>query len=452
MLFLFMATIGAEEGATQQKPPALLLVSFDGFRADYLQRFPMPNLELLYSQGVLVEELTNAFITKTFPNHYTLVTGLYVESHGILASSMYDPVTKKHFNNVNDTDPMWWRKAEPIWLTALDYGHKTATAMWPGSDVRIRNRTATHYFSYNRRVTFRQRLQNVTSWLLGEGEEEGVTFAALYWEEPDRAGHIFGPDNTTAMAKALKEVDDNVGLLVSELKRTGLWGRVNVIITSDHGMAQCSAERLIRLDRCLHPDSYAVVDLTPVAAIVPLIDPHAVHALLSQCHPHMTAYLKEDIPDWLHYKNNEFIQQILLVADEGWTIVQRGDKPKFLGDHGYNNSLPSMHPFMAATGPSFRVGLRTTGLRSVDLYPLMCHLLAITPRPHNGSIAAVQCLLAAEVCSRRPHVATLTVGLFLLLAVAGVVLFQLLRERRRSSVHFYRSLQAQDSDGALLIT
>lgn len=91
-----------------------------------------------------------------------------------------------------------------------------------------------------------------------------------------------------------------------------------------------------------------------------------------------------------------------------------------VGDHGYYNSLPSMHPFMAATGPSFRVGLRTSSLRSVDLYPLMCHLLAIPPRPHNGSMAEAKCLLAAEVCSRRPQVASLVVGLFLLLAVAGV--------------------------------
>lgn len=98
------------------------------------------------------------------------MTGLYAESHGILASYMYDPVTQKHFTSMNDTDPIWWKKAEPIWLTALDYGYKTAAAMWPGSDVQIRNRTATHYFHYDSHVTFKQRVQNVTSWILGEGQ------------------------------------------------------------------------------------------------------------------------------------------------------------------------------------------------------------------------------------------------------------------------------------------
>lgn len=103
------------------------------------------------------------------------VTGLYAESHGILSSNMYDPVSNKHFSNINDTDPMWWNGAEPIWLTALDSGYKTAIAMWPGSDVIIRNRTATHFLPYNYGVTFQQRLGNVTKWMLGEGKVEKST-------------------------------------------------------------------------------------------------------------------------------------------------------------------------------------------------------------------------------------------------------------------------------------
>ncbi|KAF6733352.1 Bis(5'-adenosyl)-triphosphatase enpp4 [Oryzias melastigma] len=113
------ASCAAVSAAEEDAVPPLLLVSFDGFRADYLNRFPMQNLKHLYSEGVLVEELTNVFITKTFPNHYSLVTGLFAESHGILASNMYDPVTHKHFNIRNDSDPLWWSEAEPLWLTAL---------------------------------------------------------------------------------------------------------------------------------------------------------------------------------------------------------------------------------------------------------------------------------------------------------------------------------------------
>lgn len=444
-LLCSVRALAAENDTAQQGPPPLLLVSFDGFRADYLKRFPMPNLKRLYGEGVLVEQLTNVFITKTFPNHYSLVTGLYAESHGILASNMYDPVSKKHFHAGNDTDPMWWNKTQPLWVTALDSGYKTAAMMWPGSEVTIRNHTATHFFHYNPDVTFQQRLGNVTNWIRGDGKERGVMFAALYWEEPDRSGHLYGPDNTTAMGKALKEVDDNVGLLVSELKQAGLWGHINVLVTSDHGMAQCSADRLIRLDDCLHPDNYTLVDLTPVAALIPKGDTETVFNLLNKCHAHMTAYMKKAIPDRLHYRNNKLIQQIILVADEGWTIVQRGNKLPRLGDHGYDNSLPSMHPFLAATGPSFRKNYQIRSLQSVDVYPLMCHLLSVPPQPNNGTLTEARCLLANETCWDVPLMVGLVVGVLLLLSTI-TVLFRLLSHRRPSGPRPFQRLQVDDDD------
>ncbi|XP_029543819.1 bis(5'-adenosyl)-triphosphatase enpp4 isoform X1 [Oncorhynchus nerka] len=456
LYFLFtFASLAASEGQTRSgkrcdagvaAPIPVLLVSFDGFRADYLQRFTLPNLKLLYSQGVLVEQLTNVFITKTFPNHYSLVTGLYAESHGVIASNMYDHVTHKHFTIFNDTDPFWWNEAEPLWVTALDCGYKTGVAMWPGSDLPIRNRTATHFMPYNPSVTFSQRLANVTDWLTGgQGKgEEPVSFAALYWEEPDRTGHMYGPDNTTHIGQALKEVDDNVGLLMSELMRAGLWGHVNVIITSDHGMAQCSTDRIIRLDDCLHPDNYSVVDLTPIAAIIPNRDPKAVFSLLSGCHTHMTAYLKKDIPDRLHYRNNDRIQPIILVADEGWTIVQRGGLPR-LGDHGYDNTLPSMHPFLVAVGPGFLPGYRLPLLQSVDVYPIMCQLLGVPPAPNNGSLSQARCFLAGEDCVDIPLVVGLVVGVLLVLTTL-TGLFKLWRPRRQSSSRPFQRLSIQDDD------
>ncbi|XP_035006250.2 bis(5'-adenosyl)-triphosphatase enpp4 [Hippoglossus stenolepis] len=432
----------------QQGPLPLLMVSFDGFRADYLQRFPMPNLKLLYSQGVLVEQLTNVFITKTFPNHYTLVTGLYAESHGIVASNMYDPVSHKHFHAGQDQDPMWWSKAQPLWITALDSGYKTAAMMWPGSDVLISSRTPTHFLPYDFNVTFRQRIGNVTKWLLGNEKEPGVKFAALYWEEPDRSGHKYGPENTAVMTKVLKEVDDNIGLLVSKLKYNGLWGRINVIITSDHGMAQLSTERLIRLDDCIHPDDYTLVDSSPVAALIPHKDPKTLFTLLRTCHAHMTAYLKSDIPDRLHYRNNERIQPIILVADEGWSIVQRGNTLSRMGDHGYDNTLPSMHPFMAAAGPSFREGYRISNLKSVDIYPLMCHLLSVPPQPNNGSLSQARCLLAAEACGDLTLVISLVLGILLVLATI-ILLFRWRRNYRQSRSQPFQRLQVDDDEEPL---
>eukprot|EP00066_Takifugu_rubripes_P015209 XP_011604475.1 PREDICTED: bis(5'-adenosyl)-triphosphatase enpp4-like isoform X1 [Takifugu rubripes] len=446
LLGLLTAAVTARYDASQGTlPPPLLLVSFDGFRADYLKKFPMINLKRFYSQGVLVEELNNIFITKTFPNHYTLVTGLYAESHGIVSSDMYDPLSRKHFTLVNDTDPMWWSQAEPLWVTAQRYGYKTATAMWPGSDAI--NRTGTYFLPYNQHTTFKERLGSLIKWIEGNDEEEGVMFAALYWEEPDMSGHKFGPDNTTAMSSALKEVDDSIGLLMSELEQTGLWGRINVVITSDHGMAQCSPDRVIRLDDCLHPDNYTALDLSPVASIIPLTDPEAVYALLKKCHPRMVAYLKKDIPARLHYKNNNRIQPILLIADEGWTIIQRGNKIQKLGDHGYDNLLPSMHPFMAASGPSFRQSYKMKTLQSVDLYPLMCYLLQIPAQPNNGTLSNAKCLLVTAVSGEGILAVSLVVGMILFI-VTVAVLFRYMRGRRH--LRSFQRLQMSDDIAPLL--
>lgn len=444
--FLFVVqAVTADAEAGQADPPPLLLVSFDGFRADYLKRFPMPNLKKLYTQGVLVEQMTNVFITKTFPNHYSLVTGLYAESHGIIASNMYDPNTKKHFHPSN-TDPSWWNEAEPLWITALEAGYKTAAMMWPGSEVLIHNHTATHFLPYNPHMTFRERLGNVTRWMTGSGKEEGVKFAALYWEEPDFSGHLYGPENKTMMSQVLKEVDDDIGLLMSELKAADLWGRVNVIVTSDHGMAQCYPNQIIALDDCLGRDNYTLVDFNPVAALIPKEDKAAVFNFLQKCHPHMTAYLKESIPERLHYQNNDRIQPIILIADEGWTIVQNGTVLPRLGQHGYDNSLPSMHPFLAAVGPGFRQGVRLSSIQTVDVYPLMCRLLSISCRPNNGTLSHTRCMVAGERCWDVPLVVGLVVGVLLVLSTI-TVLFRCMGWRRRPpSVHDFQRLNADDSD------
>lgn len=428
----------ANNKSSSETPP-LLLVSFDGFRADYLNKYSFPNLEKFFSDGVLVHELTNVFTTKTFPNHYSLVTGLYAESHGMLASIMYDPVAKKHFSIKNDSDPFWWDEATPIWVSVEESGYHAASAMWPGSDVNIQNLTLKYTFKYDSRVSFKERLGNITQWMT---TDKSLKFASLYWEEPDFSGHTYGPDNMTEMARVLKEVDGHVGYLMEELDRMELWGKINVIITSDHGMAQCSEERIIRLDDCVSPSSYTLVDLTPVAAIIPLEDITTVYNNLSSCHVHLKAYMKNDVPDRLHYKNNERIQPIILVADEGWTIVKNGRLPR-LGDHGYDNTLPSMHPFLAAHGPAFRKGYKMSSFNSVDLYPLMCHLIGIPPKANNGSFAHVRCTLVNEQCGELALAVGLVMGVLIILTTF-TCLFKLMKNRNVSSPRPFARLELDD--------
>lgn len=448
VILLFSGLITACRGnSSYSLPPKLLLVSFDGFRADYLQNYEFPHLQNFIKEGVLVEHVKNVFITKTFPNHYSIVTGLYEESHGIVANSMYDVITKKYFSDSNDRDPFWWNEAVPIWVTnELQENRSSAAAMWPGTDIPIHNTTPSYFMNYSSSVSFEERLNNITLWL--SNSNPPVTFAALYWEEPDASGHKYGPEDKVNMRRVLKEIDDLIGDLVHKLKILGLWENLNVIITSDHGMTQCSKERLINLDLCLNRSDYTLIDLTPVAAILPKINKTEVYNKLKNCSSHMNVYLKEDIPARFHYQHNDRIQPIILVAEEGWTIVLNNSSLK-LGDHGYDNSLSSMHPFLAAHGPAFHKGYKQCTIDSVDIYPMMCHILGLKPHPNNGTFGHIQCLLIDQWCIRLPEAIGIVFGVLLILTTL-TCLFIIMQNRLSAPQPFSR-LQLQEDDDDPLI-
>ncbi|XP_056419891.1 bis(5'-adenosyl)-triphosphatase enpp4-like [Hyla sarda] len=427
----------------------LILVSFDGFRADYLLNHSFPNLEEFISDGVLVKDVENVFITKTFPNHYSIVTGLYAESHGIVANAMYDKDTNLTFR-VTDisskTNPVWWNEATPIWVTNQRAGQKSGSAMWPGSDVTIQNITNHNFLPYNSNVPFEERVNNITSWFTRT--DDPINFATLYFEEPDKSGHIYGPENKN-MTDTLNNVDKNIGYLVAKLKESKLWDTVNVIITSDHGMAQCSEDRVIVLDGCIGRGNYTLVDSTPVAAVLPLQDTKLVYNLLKNCSDHMTVYLKEDIPERYHYKHNKRIQPIIMVADEGWSIVQNASSNVSLGNHGYDNSLRSMHPFLAAHGPAFHKGIKISKINTVDIYPMMCHILGLKAEPNNGTLSSTKCLLADQWCIHVPEAIGIVLGGILVLATISCVIIMLLKQKMPIPRQFTR-LQFQDDDDPLI--
>ncbi|NWJ10471.1 ENPP5 phosphodiesterase, partial [Crypturellus undulatus] len=380
----------------RQGLPRVLLVSFDGFRWDYIYRVPTPNFHYVMKNGVHVKQVTNVFITKTYPNHYTMVTGLYAESHGIVANEMYDPTLNETFsmNRMEIYNSKFWEEASPIWVTNQMEGHRSGAAMWPGTDVKIHGVLPTHYMPYNESVSFEDRVARLIDWFTSE---EPINLGLLYWEQPDEMGHILGPENPL-MGPVISDIDKKLGYLISELKKAKLWGVINVIITSDHGMSQSSSERLIELDQYVDRELYKVIDYSPAVAILPKegkLD--EVYEALVNAHPNMIVYKKEQIPNRLHYKHNSKIQPILALADKGWEIVHNKSDHFLLGNHGYDNTLPEMHPIFLAFGPAFRRNATKEVMNATDLYPLMCHLLNIPPLPNNGSFHDVKDLLAEVV-------------------------------------------------------
>ncbi|XP_028927796.1 ectonucleotide pyrophosphatase/phosphodiesterase family member 5 [Ornithorhynchus anatinus] len=396
MFFAFWVFIFSSAVPLQEDQQMILLVSFDGFRWDYINKAPTPNFHYFMKHGVHVKHVTNVFITKTYPNHYTLVTGLYAESHGIVANEMYDPILNQTFSldHVNISESKFWEEATPIWITNQREGHRSGAAMWPGTDVKIHKTFPTHYMPYNESVSFENRVTKIIEWFT---LKEPINLGLLYWEDPDEMGHHLGPDNTL-MEAVISDIDDKLGYLMAEMKRAKLWDRVNLIITSDHGMTECSAKRIIELDQYVNQDLYILVDNSPVAAILPKEGKFdEVYKALLNAHPNLTVYKKEDIPERLHYKHNHKIQPILAVADKGWAILQNKSDTFLLGNHGYDNSFMEMHPIFLAHGPAFKKHYFKETMNSTDLYPLLCHLLGITPMPNNGSFNSVRDMLETVI-------------------------------------------------------
>ncbi|XP_061610106.1 ectonucleotide pyrophosphatase/phosphodiesterase family member 5 [Phyllopteryx taeniolatus] len=387
--------------------PKLLLVSFDGFRWDYVNRVPTPNFHILMEEGVTVEQVESAYITKTLPNHYSLVTGLHAETHGIVANEMFDPVLNRSFSMETDSiyESQWWEQAEPLWVTIQKSGGRSGAAMWPGSDVTIHGMFPTRYLPYNASVRFETRVEHLVEWFSAP-DKEAVDFGVLYWEEPDESGHDFGPESSL-MDGVIADVDEKLGFLRNELKKAGLYGSVNLVVTSDHGMTQLFAHKIIELDEYVSRDLYTWVDKSPVVGILPKegkLD--EVYDKLADANPYMAVYRKDAIPERLHYRHNARIMPILVEAREGWTIVQNRSTPLMMGNHGYDNTLRSMQPVFLARGPAFRQNYVKPTMRSVDLYPLMCHILAVPPLPNNGSLSNIRDLLHPEPTASPPGVPT----------------------------------------------
>lgn len=365
----------------------VLLVSMDGFRWDYVSSVPTPNLDRLAGIGTRADYINNTFCTKTFPSHFSVATGLYEESHGIIGNVMYDPVFNETFNP-RTMDSKWWNGGEPIWITAVKQGLKSATYFWPGSEAEIRGLRPTLYKKYAN-VDIRVQIDNVTDWLKGD-----IDLAVMYSPQPDKAGHTYGP-SAPELKEKVQEMDLAVGFLLDKLEEKNLSSKVNLVLTSDHGMTEIDFQKkrieissLVNLSDIIRKsDKGPLMHITPVEGKL-----ESVYQALSKSDK-MTVYKKEEIPEFWHYKNNRRVMPILCVADEGWSVVW--DKDDLInktdrGNHGYDNRLSSMKPIFYAAGPDIRKNYTTSPFLSVDIYSLLCSLLDIDQASNNGSYERVR--------------------------------------------------------------
>jgi predicted AlkP superfamily pyrophosphatase or phosphodiesterase len=388
---LMLAAVCASASAEVQRAP-LILVSLDGFRPDYLERGVTPNLNRLAAEGARAVAMRPSFPSVTFPNHYTLVTGLRPDHHGIVDNTMTDaaiPDVRFTLSNAAAvTDRRWWDQAEPIWVTAALRGIRSGTMFWPGSEAAIHGVRPAIAPRFDGKLPAAERVDNLLSWL-DVPADQAYGFFTLYFDEVDHAGHDAGPaaDATTL---AVAHVDQAVGRLLEGLKRRKV--DANIVIVSDHGMAPLSTERVIRMDRLAPEGSYrpAGSGAYPYAALDPMPGRDAALAdALLQPHEHLQCWRKGEIPARLAYGRNARVPAFLCLADPGWVVAfdDKGVARIKGGAHGYDNAAPDMAATFIAAGPAIRAGVVLPAFDNVDVYPLLMRLLGIAPLPSDGDIS-----------------------------------------------------------------
>lgn len=385
----------------QSAQPMLLLVSFDGFRWDYLNMYNLTNFNYLKNLGSHADYIINSFSTVTFPNHWTIVTGLYEESHGILQNQMYDPLLNKTFYYKSpETQTIEWygqnKLAEPIWVTNQKAGEgRKSAAEWIGANVIFQEQNIT-YIPYNKSKSYKQLIDQFIQ--LFTQENEPINFGALYFDEPDHVGHLYGP-YSVQMKEKLEELDQELGYMIEQLRVHNLFDRLNLIITSDHGMDTISNKTAIFLDNYIDTNLFKAYGTRACYNLfLNESDIDYVYETLKSV-PDIDVYLKKDIPDRFNYKHNSRIGDILLVTRIGHALYINKEAVNWTvnnGDHGYDNAASSMHPIFIAHGPAFKKSYKTKVFNNVDIYPLMCSILGVAPAVNNGSMYNVEQMLVSS--------------------------------------------------------
>lgn len=398
---------GAQEKSGENR--RVLLISLDGFGWDYMNKTFTPNLDYIARTGVQAEYLRSSFPTTTYPNHFTMVTGLYPESHGIIANYMRDPELKGRFNIYN-TDPKWWGAfgAVPLWITNQDQGGRSAVMHWPGYNVPFEGKTPdlnleSPSFNIDLRnksgkvISYDARIDLLMKWLTSENPPN---FIAMYLEEPDEVGHRYGP-RSKEVKSMIRKLDSVIGEVLMRLRSNKMLDSTNIIVVSDHGMREISSSRQEFVDNYVNPHDYDIWDESTNLMVEPRDKKHKedIYEQFKQI-PHVKVYWKADIPKRFHFANNRRVPEIFVMAKDGWEITggKPPKKPKkwIKGNHGFSNEDKSQRGFFIGRGPAFRMGYKAEGFDNIHLYPLICKLLGVTPRPNNGTLAATNDMLRSD--------------------------------------------------------
>lgn len=374
--------------ASAASPPLTVLISIDAFRAEYLKHGVTPTLSALAAGGAQAT-MRPSFPSKTFPNHYALVTGLRPDRNGIVDNNMIDPTVSDATFRMADvkvtSDARWWEEATPIWVTAERAGIRTALMFWPGADDAIHGVRPSQWKAFDMTVPPLARTDQLLQWLDAPAATR-ARFATLYFDDVDTAGHDFGP-NSPQLNEAAAKVDAAIARLLQGLKDRGL--AANVIVVADHGMAATPKDEQIYFDDLFPPADVRVMAAGAFLSLYPKPGHEAqVDKALIAPHAHMQCWRKAEIPARFHYGKNPRVPPYFCLAETGWSITTHDFKSTHdKGNHGYDPYAWQMAAVFIANGPAFRHGVVLPGFDNVDVYPLLAKLLGVKPEPNDGRLA-----------------------------------------------------------------
>ncbi|XP_041823135.1 ectonucleotide pyrophosphatase/phosphodiesterase family member 7-like [Melanotaenia boesemani] len=385
----------------------VLLVSFDGFRWDYDQDVDTPNLDQMAKDGVKAPYVTPPYITITSPAHFTLLTGRYIENHGVIHNMWFNTSTnfKLPYYQTQFVNDWWDNGTLPIWITAQRQGLKAGSLHFPGTAPSYQNEVAMVreveplFYNYKNETAW----QNNTDKVMGWFRDQDLDFVSLYFGEPDGTGHKYGPDSPQRR-DMVKQVDRTVGYIRQSAERHGLTDHLNIIITADHGMAtvfrgaQVEEITLSKIPGFSFRDlSFHLVDYGPSGMLLPkpgMLE--KVYNALKNAHPNLHVYKKEEMPEHLHFAKNDRILPIIIWADPGYVINGYFPVQFHKGEHGFDNQEMDMKPFFRAVGPVFHKNLQVEPFETVHIYSLMCHILGIKPEVNDGHLNATRSMLVSS--------------------------------------------------------
>ena len=384
--------------AQQKAKSYVVMVSFDGFRYDYAKKYPCPNLDKMAANGAMATSMYPSYPSKTFPNHYTLVTGLYPGHHGLVDNTFYDPTRNSNYSirQRDKVEDPYYYGGLPIWQLAQQNGMKSASFFWVGSEAPIAGSFPTYSHKFDDNVPHTTRVQAVFDWLnLPEAERPQVI--TIYFAMVDTQGHEYGP-NSEETKKAVMEADSLVGMLMNGLKKIDL--PVNVIITADHGMyeMQNKPETFVYTDDFLagiKKEDILFVNNSTHANVFfknKSVEDSVFNAIKAK-ENHFTVYRKADIPENLHFRDNARIGDLLLIAEAGYnfyareSLAKKPEKRKVWGVHGFDPyKTPEMGAIFYAQGPNIKKHVTIAPFQNIHVYPLVAELLGITPPKIDGDL------------------------------------------------------------------